>query len=130
MRIRTIDSLCSELARQLPVLSGLGGGQQISEDPDALYRAAAARTMAAIEDDNDELQADVVRVLDRYDNQYDRLVELLTSMLGHREQWIGHLLDVQCGSGFDRQRLEESLELLVEAELSAALDNLPDPSGG
>jgi ATP-dependent helicase/nuclease subunit A len=125
LRIRTIDSLCSELARQLPVLSGLGGGQQISEDPEALYRAAAARTMAAIEDDKDELQADVVRVLDRYDNQYDRLVELLTSMLGRREQWIGHLLDVQCGNGFDRQRLEGALELLVEAELSAALDSLP-----
>ena len=75
LRIRTIDSLCSELARQLPVLSGLGGGQQIAQDANALYRKAATRTMAVIEEDNDDLKADVIRVLDRYDNQYDKLVE-------------------------------------------------------
>jgi len=74
LRIRTIDSLCSELARQLPVLSGLGGGQQIAEDANALYRKAAERTMAVIEEDDEPLKTDVIRVLDRYDNQYDRLV--------------------------------------------------------
>ena len=58
--------------------------------------------MAAIEDDGDELQPDVIRVLDRYDNQYDRLVDLLTGMLGHREQWMGHLLDLKTENGFDR----------------------------
>jgi ATP-dependent helicase/nuclease subunit A len=126
LRIRTIDSLCGELARQLPILSGLGGGQQITGDAESLYRTAAARTMAAIEDGSDQLQADVIRVLDRYDNQYDRLVALLTSMLGHREQWIGHLLAIQTGNSFDRRGLEESLCLLVEAELQSARENLPD----
>jgi ATP-dependent exoDNAse (exonuclease V) beta subunit len=126
LRIRTIDSLCSELARQLPVLSGLGGGQQITEDAKSLYHTAAARTLAAIEDDNDPLQADVIRVLDRYDNQYDRLVALLTSMLGHREQWIGHLLAIQTEDGFDRHGLEESLCLLIAAELRSARESLPD----
>jgi ATP-dependent helicase/nuclease subunit A len=126
LRIRTIDSLCSDLARQLPILSGLGGGQQIAEDSESLYRIAAARTMAAIEDDGDELQPDVIRVLDRYDNQYDRLVDLLTSMLGHREQWIGHLLDLKKENGFDRGGLEDSLRVLIEAELRAARENLPD----
>ena len=105
LRIRTIDSLCSELARQLPVLSGLGGGQQIALDAKALYRKAATRTMAMIEVDRDELQADVIRVLDRYDNQYDKLVDLLTDMLASREQWIGHLEDAREGDGFDRQGL-------------------------
>ena len=126
LRIRTIDSLCSELARQLPVLSGLGGGQQIATDPNALYRQAAARTMAAIEQDNDELKPDVIRVLDRYDNQYDRLVELLTGMLASREQWITHLLDARRGDGFDREGMEEALHLLVEAQLEAARDVTPD----
>ena len=126
LRIRTIDSLCSDLARQLPLLSGLGDGQQITEDPDSLYRIAAARTMAALEDDNDELQADVIRVLDRYDNQYDRLVELLTSMLGRREQWISHLLSIRTEGGFNRGELEESLSLLIEAELHQTRQSLPE----
>ena len=120
LRIRTIDSLCSELARQLPVLSGLGGGQQIAVDANALYRTAATRTLAAIEDDKDDLQADVTRVLDRYDNQYDRLVELLTNMLASREQWIGHLLDARSGDGFDRQGMEDALRFLVENQLEVA----------
>ena len=126
LRIRTIDSLCSELARQLPVLSGLGGGQQIAVNTDALYRKAAARTLAVIEDDSDDLQTDVIRVLDRYDNQYDRLVELLTSMLASREQWIVHLLNSRKGDGFDRQGLEEALRYLVEIELEAARQITPD----
>ena len=122
LRIRTIDSLCSELARQLPVLSGLGGGQQVAEDAEPLYRLAAARTMATIEDSHDDLQADIIRVLDRYDNQYDRLVDLLTSMLSHREQWIGHLLAIRAGDGFDREALEGALAQLVEAELRSTLE--------
>lgn len=126
LRIRTIDSLCGELARQLPVLSGLGGGQQIAVDANALYRKAATRTMAAIEDGNDELQDDIVRVLDRYDNQYDKLVELLTGMLANREQWLGHLIDARTADGFDRQGLEQSLRYLVETQLQLARSSTPD----
>ena len=125
LRIRTIDSLCSELARQLPVLSGLGAGQQIAVDADALYRKAGARTMAAIEKGNDDQQLDVIRVLDRYDNQYDRLVELLTVMLGNREQWINHLMKARQGDGFDRKGMEDALRYLVEMQLDKALENTP-----
>jgi ATP-dependent exoDNAse (exonuclease V) beta subunit len=126
LRIRTIDSLCSELARQLPVLSGLGGGQQIALDAKALYRKAAARTMASIEDDNAMLQADVIRVLDRYDNQYDKLVELLTGMLASREQWIKHLEDAREGDGFDREGLELALQYLLVSQLQRARESTPD----
>jgi ATP-dependent exoDNAse (exonuclease V) beta subunit len=126
LRVRTIDGLCAELARQLPILSGLGGGQQISQDADALYRVASERTLSAIEDDDDELQADVVRILNRYDNQYDRLVELLTNMLGHRDQWLTHLLSIRTRAGFKRQDLEESLRYLIEAQLEYARSSLPE----
>jgi ATP-dependent exoDNAse (exonuclease V) beta subunit len=126
LRIRTIDSLCGELARQLPVLSGLGVGQGVAEDPEPLYRLAAERTMGAVESDNDELQADLSRLLGRYDNQYDRMVELLTAMLGHREQWMRPVIRMRAGDGFDRSAAEDSLRLLVETQLQAAADRLPD----
>jgi len=126
LRIRTIDSLCADLARQLPVLSGLGGGQQVSEDATPLYLQAATRTMAAIEDDHDPLQADVARLLDRYDNQYDRLVELLTSMLASRDQWLDHLLALRRGDGFDRAALEDTLRYLVDGELAEARAAFPE----
>lgn len=126
LRIRTIDSLCSELARQLPVLSGLGGDQKIAVDADALYHQAAVWTMAVIEDDNDNLQADVKRVLDRYDNQYDKLVALLSGMLASREQWLGHLLDLRQGEGFDRTGLEKALRYLIELQLKLARQLTPD----
>jgi ATP-dependent exoDNAse (exonuclease V) beta subunit len=122
LRIRTIDSLCSDLARQLPILSGLGGGLQITEEAKELYREAAVRTMSAIEDENDPLQADVIRILDRYDNQYDRLVELLVQMLGDRDQWMAPLF----GQGeLAREALEEALRYLVERQLEQALELMP-----
>jgi ATP-dependent exoDNAse (exonuclease V) beta subunit len=126
LRIRTIDGLCGELARQLPVLSGLGGDHRVAADAESLYRIAATRTLAVIEDDKDELQADVLRILDRYDNQYDTLVDLLTGMLGQREQWLGHLLDAREGGGFQRHELEQSLRQLVEAQLETARRETPD----
>ena len=126
LRIRTIDSLCGDIARQLPVQSGLGGGYRVIQGADAYYRRAAVRTMAALDDPGDALQSDIVRVLDRYDNQYDRLLDLLTAMLGRREQWLGHVLDVQVAEEFDRGRIEESLAVLVESELETARAMLPN----
>lgn len=126
LRIRTIDSLCSELARQLPILSGLGGGQKITEDATALYREAAVRTMAAIEDNNDQLRDDVVRILARYDNQYDRLVELLSGMLANREQWMSHLYSTHNGESCDRHGMQAALKYLVHRQLANARKNTPD----
>jgi ATP-dependent exoDNAse (exonuclease V) beta subunit len=125
LRVRTIDGLCADLARQLPLLSRLGGGQQVAENADELYRQAATRAMAVIEKDDDDLQADVVRVLDRYDNQYDRLVDLLTGMLANRDQWLPHLLELRDGDGFSRAALEDTLSYLVESELAEAAARIP-----
>ena len=125
LRVRTIDSLCGELARQLPLLSGLGGGQQVTERAEDLYRQAAVRTLSAIEEAGDELQGDVERVLSRYANQYDRLVDLVTAMLGNRDQWLGFLLEAQAAE-FDREAMEDTLGLLIERELQHAARLLPE----
>ena len=41
LRISTIDGFCRELALQQPLLSGLGGGLNVAEQPEDLYRRAA-----------------------------------------------------------------------------------------
>ena len=48
LRIMTIDAFCRELALQQPLLSGLGGGLDIAEQPKDLYRRAARQTLNAI----------------------------------------------------------------------------------
>ena len=126
LQIRTIDSLCSELARRLPVLSGLGGGHLVAGFPEALYQQAASRTLAAIEKDDDPLAEHVVRVLDRYDNQYDSVLALMAGMLASRDQWLGHVLALRSGDGFDRAGLEAALRLLVESQLEYALAATPN----
>ena len=45
LNMRTIDSVCGEIARSLPVLSGGGGGQSPVIDATPLYREAARRTV-------------------------------------------------------------------------------------
>ncbi len=45
LRIRTIDSVCGEIARSLPVLSGGGGRQRPVEDATPMYREAARQTL-------------------------------------------------------------------------------------
>lgn len=125
LRIQTIDSLCSDLARQLPVLSSLGGGHHVADDANSLYREAASRTMALIEEDGEALQADIIRILDRYDNQYDRLITLLTGMLASRDQWLQHLVDLREGDGFNRQGMQSALLYLVRNQLETAKANTP-----
>ena len=45
LRISTIDSFCREIALRRPLLSTLGGGLDISQQPDEVYRRAASRTL-------------------------------------------------------------------------------------
>ena len=81
--------------------------------------------MALVEEDGDPNQADVITLLDRYDNQYDRLVGLLSGMLARREQWMPHLLRHRQGDNFDRNALEDSLRYLVESQLALVGELLP-----
>ena len=45
LNVRTIDSVCEEIARSLPLLSGGGGGLRPTEDAGRYYREAARRTL-------------------------------------------------------------------------------------
>lgn len=117
LRIYTIDSLCANLARQMPLLSRFGTQPAVTEDAWAYYREAAGLALQAM--DEDTLGEPVRRVLRYMDNDQARLEALLMSMLAKREQWL-HLSQAN-----DREQAQDALIYLIESELQAALTALP-----
>ena len=118
LRIYTIDSLCANLARQMPLLSRFGTQPAVTEDAWAYYREAAGQALQTM--DADELGEPVRQVLRYMDNDQTRLEGLLMAMLSKREQWL-HLS--QGHHQHDGARL--ALLHLIESELTQVVQVLP-----
>ncbi len=118
LRIYTIDSLCANLARQMPLLSRFGTQPAVTEDAWAYYREAAGQALQTM--DADELGEPVRQVLRYMDNDQARLEGLLMAMLSKREQWL-HLS--QSNHQNDGARL--ALLHLIESELAQVVQVLP-----
>ncbi len=89
LNIKTIDSFCAGLTRQMPILSRFGGRAQAVDDARPLYREAVAELFALLDSGRPEAE-DLSRLLLHFDNNWDRLGELLVAMLGKRP---GHGID-------------------------------------
>jgi ATP-dependent helicase/nuclease subunit A len=92
LRISTIDSFCRELALQEPLLSGLGGGLDITENASELYHRAARQTMEQIGNPDSDLAAPALnpaieKLLVWRDGWRD-LENLLATMLAQRDRWM------------------------------------------
>ena len=133
LRIRTIDALCAEIARTLPLLSGSGTSQPV-ETAESLHREAAQRTLLEL-GGADTLLNDALRtVLLHRDGNLNDCEMLLARMLEQRQQW-GELVPLDSESLTDehldtrvRPRLERSLEAIVCAGLNRVLDAMPQPA--
>ncbi len=88
LRISTIDSFCRDLALQQPLLSGLGGGIDIAEQPTELYRRAARRTLEQIDGSDSPLREAIASLLLWRDNSWVDLENQLVLMLERRDQWM------------------------------------------
>jgi len=88
LRIQTIDSFCRDLALQQPLLSGLGGGLDIAEQPTELYRRAARRTLDQIAGSDPSLREAIEDLLLWRDNSWPDLESQLVAMLEKRDQWM------------------------------------------
>jgi ATP-dependent helicase/nuclease subunit A len=88
LRISTIDSFCREIALQQPLLSGLGGGLTIAEQPDELYRRAARQTLQKIDTASPTLSAAIADLLLWRDNNWQELENQLVEMLKSRDRWM------------------------------------------
>jgi ATP-dependent exoDNAse (exonuclease V) beta subunit len=107
LRICTIDSFCRDLALQQPLLSGLGGGLDIAEQPEELYRRAARQTLERIGQDDAVLSQAIEALLVWRDNNWQEMEDLLVQMLGQRDRWMHEFV---LGREQDWEALRERLE--------------------
>ncbi len=132
LRIRTIDALCAEIARTLPLLSGSGTNQPV-DSAESLHREAARRTLLELGGADADLNSALETVLLHRDGSLSDCEALLARMLEQRQQW-GELVPLDTISLSEehldtevRPRLERSLEAIVCAGLNRVLDTIPQP---
>ena len=113
LRINTIDSLSSLLARQMPLMSRFGAQPAVIEDATVLYEEAASRAIASLEDDT--ANGPVKIALRYFDNDAVRLKAQLAQMLARRDQWLPH-----AGRHSIEDEAADALRQLIQQDMNAA----------
>ena len=90
LRIQTIDALCTYLTKQLPLLSHFGSQPEIAENPSEIYREAVQAILNQVEDNDDWSEA-ISHLLLHFDNDFNKLHDLLVTMLARRDQWLPYI---------------------------------------
>lgn len=120
LAIRTIDSFCSELSRQMPVQSGCGGQLRTIDDARPLYREAAERFLkAGLRSSDEGRRRDVETLLLHLDNQWETTLDLLAQLLSRRDQWLPRL-GVSSVGDHEEASLQMSIQALVAYRLERA----------
>src|SRR3972149_5527071 len=127
LKVQTIDSFCSSIVRQIPVLSGLSR-YSITDEPEEFYREAAARTAALVEEDGPAGDA-LRKALGHLGNSVKGLMDRLVMMLERRDQWLRHVQRGASGAAL-RELLEGALQRLIEHELKAITEAFPPGIAG
>ncbi|MBT4520921.1 MAG: UvrD-helicase domain-containing protein [Halieaceae bacterium] len=115
LNIKTIDSFCAVLTRQMPVLSEFGGQVSVTDDTVDLY-AEAVLGLFQMLDSNHPVADDLAALMLHFDNDWNRLHALLLEMLPRRDQWRDYI-------GVHKQA-EEAESYLRRAVRNIVLDAL------
>jgi ATP-dependent exoDNAse (exonuclease V) beta subunit len=128
LKVRTIDSVCAEIAGSLPVLSGGGVGLSPLLDASGLHHEAARRTLMQLGGKDAALNAALRTVLLHRDGNLVECERLLAEMLALRDQW-GKLVPLG-EQKLDDAYLDETvlpwLERTLEQAICAALTQLAE----
>ncbi len=121
LRVQTIDSLCSSIARQLPLASGFGSQPKPGDNTEAAYRQAVHQLLNELESES-PVRVDLTRLLEHLDNNLLALENLLMALLAKRDQWLGVVFQAQHENA--RPYLETVLQEIIKDSLVAAQDVL------
>lgn len=123
LQIKTIDSFCTFLTGQLPLLSHFGSQPDIANYAQTLYRETVHEVLSHIEENHPWSPA-VARLLTHTDNDMSRLTKLLINLLQKRDQWQRYLsLDL---SDDDKRRLlTRHIADVVQFNLQNAAERFP-----
>ncbi|MBR9912321.1 MAG: UvrD-helicase domain-containing protein [Gammaproteobacteria bacterium] len=127
LRVHTIDGLCRSLTLMNPLSSTIGGSTRMLDNPRRAYRQAAEQALQALEQEG-PLQADIGQLFLHFDNNKDRILDLLVKLLENRDQWLQPLYASRDGAarsyfeGVLAELIEESLAELGELLLPWASD--------
>lgn len=113
LRIMTLDSLCGMLAKQMPLLSGIGRMPELTENVQPLYRKAAEQTLEQVQSQFPET---VETLLLHQDHNTAAVIDMIAGMLENREQWLRPLLL--------HARELPSLRRQLETDLAAYISHL------
>ena len=117
LNVKTIDSFCASLTRQMPVLSSFGGQASVTEDAGELYIEAVQSLFTELDSAHAE-SSDLKALLLHFDNNWDRLQELLVAMLARRDQWRDYL-GVHHSPDESEDYLRQVVDLLVTDSLQS-----------
>ncbi len=115
LNISTIDAVCAQIARSLPVLTG-AAAQSPTEESSELYAEGARRTLTHLGGDDPRLTAALELLLLHRDGNLADCETLIAEMLGWRDQW-GDLIPLT-----GEQLTEHYLETVTLPRLNKALD--------
>ncbi|WP_028387793.1 UvrD-helicase domain-containing protein [Legionella fairfieldensis] len=121
LRIVTIDSLCQTLSQAIPLQDRPVSYAQISDNPLSLYQEAARACLAYALDD-ETLHPPLKHLLEHLDNRQDKLLDLLSSMLANREQWLPSLYTAR---ERDKTYYEQMLAFIEQHELMRFQQSIP-----
>jgi ATP-dependent helicase/nuclease subunit A len=122
LRVQTIDATHQRLAALCPVTSGSSGALRVATQPTWLYQSAARRCVqTALADQS--LGVDCEFWLQRLDNNWERLTDMIAGMLARRSFWLP--LIVRQNETALLQRVEDSVQRIIAHSLAQIVGVAP-----
>lgn len=122
LKVLTIDGLCGNLTRQMPVLSNFGAQPLIDENPQTSYCQAVNNVLVKLESHSPT--ADALSILMAHlGNDMDRAQRLMVMLLEKRDQWLLHMFFPEQEEKV-KEVLEGTLQRVIQDALTQVRKNL------